>query len=95
MAARYNAWLPPKLIYLSSCRAGLRNVFSEIDLGRCVYLRIGSKARHQLSATLNVSVADYTFRVEACRRRQASQSSYERAWRRIWRRAAFPEPPAV
>ena len=95
MAARYNAWLPPKLIYLSSCRAGLRNVFSEIDSDRCIYLRIGSNAMHKLYATLNVSVVVSAFRTEDGRRLQVSQPSYERAWRRIWRTAALAEPPAV
>ena len=95
MAARYNAWLPPKLIYLSSCRAGLRNVFNEIDSGRCIYLRIGSSAMHKLYATLNVSVVASAFRTEDGRRLRVSQSSYERVWRRIWRRAALAQPPAV
>ena len=50
---------------------------------------------HKLYATLNVSVVVSAFRTEDGRRLQASQSSYERAWWRIWRRVALAEPPAV
>ena len=83
MAARYNAWLPPKLIYLAGCRAGLRNVFSEIDSDRCIYLRIGSNAMHKLYATLNVSVVVSAFRTETvggCKLRSPATSGHGGAY---------------
>ena len=46
---------------------------------------------HKLYATLNVSVVVSAFRTEDGRRLQVSQPGYER----VWRRAAFAEPPAV